>query len=197
MGNSNWSVSNGYWGMDLSDSDGWALTVNNSVESVDWVGSVGNGTDGTIGLNKGVLSLDNATITGLVVRVLVTGEGVRDGVSEVVLWMRVEGLSSNSLDYWSSDSLSDKWSGMDSVGDWCVCWSISSGGICWLSISCWSICLGISLMSNRGSVGWSISLLHGVNGWSSNSMMNWSSDSVGDLEIRQSLAKFRWNLCRG
>jgi len=74
MNSVNWSVGDCYRG--LGNCNGWALTVDNSVESVDWVSSVGNGTDGTIRLHKGVLSLNDIPIPGLVGGVLVSGEGV-------------------------------------------------------------------------------------------------------------------------
>ena len=99
----------------LSDSDGlldngWGLTVNDSVESVDCVSGVGDGTDGTIGLNKGVLSLDDISVTGLLSALGVSGEGIRDRVSVVVLWVRIirfRGYSNGlgnwlSIGYWSS-----------------------------------------------------------------------------------------------
>ena len=93
----NWSMGNlGDW----SDSGGFdnsgTGTVNNSVESVDWVGSVGHGTDGTVGFNKGVLSLDSITTTAFLLSMLVTSESIRNGVSVAVLWVWVVGLSGNS-----------------------------------------------------------------------------------------------------
>jgi hypothetical protein len=104
VGNGDWSVGNG-----LNDS--WGLTVDDGVESVDWISGVGNGTDGTIGLNKGVLSLDNISVTGLGGGLGVSGEGIRNGVSVVVLWMWVIWLwgSDDSLgnSEWLSDSAED------------------------------------------------------------------------------------------
>jgi hypothetical protein len=91
--------------------DSWSRTVNNSVESIDWISGVCNGTDGTIGLNKGVLSLDDISVTGFVGGLGVSGQTVRDGVSVVVLWMRVVGLS--------SDGLGNNWSSIaDGLGYW-------------------------------------------------------------------------------
>jgi len=114
-----WSVvSDGDWGgtedglgnSDLGDS--WGGTVNDGVESVDGVSGVGNGTDGTIGLDKGVLSLDDISVTGFGGGLGVSGEGIRDGVSVVVLWMRVIWLWGNG------DSLGN-WLGIgDSLGNW-------------------------------------------------------------------------------
>jgi hypothetical protein len=115
VGDSDWGVvSDSDWGV-MSDSDwgdglvdnSWGRTVNNSVESVDWVSGVGNGTDGTIGLNKGVLSLDNISVAGFVGGLLVSGESIRNGISVVVLWMGIVWLGcsgDNSLGNWLSIS---------------------------------------------------------------------------------------------
>ena len=88
------------WGSDLGDwsnglDDSWGRTVNNSVESVDWVSSVGDGTDSTIGLNKGVLSLDNISVAGFLLSLGVSGQTVSNRVSVAVLWVWVVWLSSN------------------------------------------------------------------------------------------------------
>jgi len=160
--NSQWSVMCDNWGSDLGDSNGWSLTVNNSVESVDRVRSVSYGTDGTIGLDKRILSLDNSSITSFVVGVLVTGEGVRYGISKVVLWMGVEWLSGNGLcdnglgDNWSCMYSLDCWGivgdrgSVDCVGNWCILWSISPLGISWCSECLGGISWGTNGMSNRG-----------------------------------------------
>jgi len=64
-----WSIS--YWGNSLDcywgyglDGD-WGGPVDNSVESVDGVSGVLDGSDGTIGLNEAVASLDNISISAL------------------------------------------------------------------------------------------------------------------------------------
>ncbi len=125
--------------------DSWGLTVNDGVESVDWVSGVGDGTDGTIGLNKGVLSLDDITVTGLVGRLGVSGKSIRDGVSVVVLWMRVIWLGGdgNSLGNWlgiSDWGSAEEWL---SNGNWGVTEELG------LSISEW---LSNSDGSDRGAV---------------------------------------------
>jgi len=173
---SNWSVGNSDWG--LGNSNGWTLTINNSIESIDGISSVGNGTDGTIGLNKGVLSLDDITVTGFVGGMLVSGEGVRDGVSVVVLWVRVEWFSTdwsgNGMSNWGGNGVSN-WSSMDSLYSWSVThWgSYSVGDRCNSShgMNGWSSITGISwgsisLSVSWGSVGLSVS-------WSS--ISNWST----------------------
>jgi len=158
----NWVNSLDDWGSngDLGNSRGG--TVNNSVESVDGVSGVGDGTDSTIGLNKGVLALNNISVTALVSRVLVSGEGIGHGVSIVVLWMRVVWLST---DGWN-DSLGG-------VGNWSHClgdeWSVGIG-------SNWSHSLGDQggVVVGRGGVGgisWSSV------GWSSIANCGWSKDS--------------------
>jgi len=120
MGNSDWSVGNSDWGSNTDLSWG---SVDNSVESVDGISGVGDGTNGTIGFNKGVFSLDNISVTGFVLVLLVSGNGIRNGISEVVLWMRVEWLGSNSLDDLLDWSVVDLW-GSDgvsyglSISDW-------------------------------------------------------------------------------
>ena len=112
----NWAMgvswlSVGDWSSDLGNSwdgsldDSWGRTVNDGVESVDWISGVGNGTDGTIGLNKRVLSLDNITITGLRGGLGVSGQTIGDGVSVAVLWVGVVWLSSN--DSWKINIISE------------------------------------------------------------------------------------------
>src|SRR5206468_2875441 len=71
-------------GNSLGD-DGRGRAVNNGVESVDGISGVGDGTDGTIGLDKGVLSADKISVPGLGGGLGVSGQGVRDRVSVVVL----------------------------------------------------------------------------------------------------------------
>jgi hypothetical protein len=94
-GISDWSsVDLGDWGNSLHDS--WGLSVDNSVETVDWVSGVGNSSDSTIRLDKRVLSLNNISVSGLVGGLGVSGKSVRDRVSVVVLWVCVIWLRGNS-----------------------------------------------------------------------------------------------------
>lgn len=87
---SNWEGStNGDGGSDGGLNDSGGRSVNNGVESLDWVSGVGDGPHGTIGLNEGVLSLDNISVTGLRCGLGVSGQGIGDGVSVVVLWVWV------------------------------------------------------------------------------------------------------------
>jgi hypothetical protein len=67
----------------------WGRSLDDGVESVDIVSGVGDSSDGTVRLDKGVLSLDDISVSGLVGGLLVSGESVSDRVSVVVLWMRV------------------------------------------------------------------------------------------------------------
>jgi len=122
-----WSgVGDGNWGgVDSSDSDGWGgvgdngsswgLSVDDGVESVDSIGSVGHSSDSTIGLDEGVFSSDDISITFLPGRVVISGKSIGDGVSVVVLWMRVEWLSSDG----NLCDVSNGWGVVDwgSVGD--------------------------------------------------------------------------------
>jgi len=132
---SDWAsdLGNGWSGNDGLLEDSWGRAVNDGVESVDWISGVGDGTDSTIGLNKRVLSLDDISVAGLVGGLGVSGQTVRDGVSVVVLWMGIVGLSSNGLgDNWSSECLGHWGVGVSNwscgVGSWSVGWANNSGG---------------------------------------------------------------------
>jgi hypothetical protein len=87
-------VNLGDWGNSLDDS--WSLSVDNSVESVDGVSGVGDSSDGTVWLDKGVLSRNNISISGLMGGLGVSGDSVGDGVSVVVLWVCVIWLRGDS-----------------------------------------------------------------------------------------------------
>jgi len=169
----NWSsgsVSDGWSGND-GGPDGWGRSVNNGVESIDGVSGVGDGPHGTIGLNKGVLSLNDISVAALVGGLLVSGEGIGHGVSVVVLWMRVIRLST---DGWGNSNwgLVVDWGVVDGVGNWGVGISNGWGGIPhswshggnagnWGSITDgWSSISGSSVSWSCG-VGWSVSV-----GWS-------------------------------
>jgi hypothetical protein len=200
MDKSSWVVGNGVWGSVVSDSnwsmgnsvggiswgsdsvhgmgnwsnglnvDSWGGSVNDGVESVDWVSGVGNGTDGTIGLDKGVLSLDNISVAALVGRLLVSGEGIRDRVSVVVLWMGIVGLG--------ADGVGNGWDGM-SDSDWVMGYGV--GGICWSSdgVGNWSGGVGMmsdsywSMSNSVGGICWgSIGVSNGI-GISQGSSWKW------------------------
>jgi len=117
-----WSVLSIDWSVGNSDAGGlsngnsdlsWG-SVDNSVESVDGISGVSDGSDGTIGLNKGVFSLDDISVTGFVLVLLVSGQSIGNGVSEVVLWMGVEWLGGNGLnDLWG---MVDLWG--NGVSNW-------------------------------------------------------------------------------
>ena len=84
------SVGNSYRCSDLSDGGGKRSLVYDGVESVDGISGVFDSADSTVGFNKAVASLDNITITALLLALSVTGESVLDVVSVAVLGMRVE-----------------------------------------------------------------------------------------------------------
>jgi len=119
---SDWGSGNGDWSrvVDLGDGNGWSGTVNDGIESVDGVSGVGNGTDGTIGFNKGVLTANNITVSGLGVSVLVSGESITDRVTEVVLWVSIVWFWGNGLD--------DSWCGISDLS-WGGISNLSWGGI--------------------------------------------------------------------
>ena len=90
----NWS-----WGVtsqDWSSSDGWCLSVDNSVEAVDAIGGVSDNAEGAVGLNERVLSGHCVSVSGFGVGLGVSGEGILDRVSKVVLWVVVVRLSGKS-----------------------------------------------------------------------------------------------------
>jgi hypothetical protein len=99
----------GYDGGGMNFSDHWSSgsPFYDSVESVDIISGVSNGSDGTIGLNKGVLSLDGISVSGFVSVLGVSGQTVRDRISVVVLWVGIEGLSSDSVNFGNGLSVSD------------------------------------------------------------------------------------------
>ncbi len=70
-----------------------------------WLTGVGDGTDSTIGLDERVLTGDDISVTGLTGRLGVSGEGIVDGVTVVVLGVGVEGL--DGLDDGSGLSIGD------------------------------------------------------------------------------------------
>lgn len=68
----------------------WARLGDDGVESVDIIGGVVDGADGTIGFNQGVLSLHNITITALNLGFHISGETIMDSIVEGVLWVGLQ-----------------------------------------------------------------------------------------------------------
>lgn len=62
-----------------------STAVNNSVETIVFVGSVVNGTDCAVWFNEGVRSFDYITIAGFMLRFLVTGMGIFYSIFEFVM----------------------------------------------------------------------------------------------------------------
>jgi len=138
------SISSNSWGSisldDWSNSldDGWGRSINDGVESVDGVSGVGHSSDSTIGLNKGVLTLNDISVTGFAGRLGVSGETILNGVSVAVLWVGIVWFWGNGLD--------DCWGcvgkrSMDLGHSWSVSQRRSSVG--WLTeISDWAAWAG-------------------------------------------------------
>ena len=122
VSDSDWSVSNSDWSVSYSDwkstsSDDWSgsdsgFLVDGGVESVDWVSGVVYDSPGTVGFEEGVASLDDISLSGFGLALGVSGQGVADGVAEVVGWVGVVFVISGGGshrgdwsvvgDYWSS-----------------------------------------------------------------------------------------------
>jgi hypothetical protein len=83
------------WGSVDGFGDSWGRSVDDSVESVDVISGVGDSSDGTVRLNKGVLSLDGISVSGFLVSLRISGKSVLDGVSVGVLWVVVEVLGNS------------------------------------------------------------------------------------------------------
>lgn len=64
----------------------WCRFMHNSIESWVFIGSVVYGTDGTVWLDKGILSLDNVTITCFVLWLDIASVEVIDAIFEGVFW---------------------------------------------------------------------------------------------------------------
>jgi hypothetical protein len=123
---SDWSCVNfcDNWGSMYFSDNSWGRSVDNSVESVNIISGVSNSSDSTIGLDKGVLSLNNISISGLGSGLRVSGKSIGYGISVVVLRVWVEWLRAGG-----DDSFGDNWRsgvcywGMDfsnwrSIGHW-------------------------------------------------------------------------------
>jgi len=126
MGIGDWSVGNSFddWSVgDSFDGNSWGRSVDDGVESLDGVSGVGDSSDSTIGFDKGVLALDNISVTGLTGSLGVSGQSIGDGVSVVVLWMRVIRLwlDSNGFHGWDNGFGENRGMGVCdwSVGNWC------------------------------------------------------------------------------
>lgn len=61
-----------------------SVLVHDGVETVVWVSGVLNGSGGTIRLNQGVRSLYDISLTGLVLALVVSGQGVLDVIGVAV-----------------------------------------------------------------------------------------------------------------
>ena len=83
------SMGYGDGGSDFSDGSGKRSLVHDSVESVDGISGVVNGTYSAVGFHQTVCALDYITITALVLALGITGQSVLDVVSVAVLGMRV------------------------------------------------------------------------------------------------------------
>jgi hypothetical protein len=94
-----WGDNLGNWGNSRSDGlNGSWLTVDNSVETVDWIGGVVDGSQGSIGFDKAVLSSDNISVAGFVLVLVVSGDGIMDSVAEAVLWVWIVWFRGDGLD---------------------------------------------------------------------------------------------------
>jgi hypothetical protein len=111
-----WGDNLGNWGNSRGDSlnTGWG-TVDDGVETVDWIGGVVDGSQGTIGFDELVLSSDDISITGFVLVLVVSGDGIMDRVAEAVLWMWVVWLRGDGLDNGRGHNLGH-WGGVSSIG---------------------------------------------------------------------------------
>ncbi|KAG8229058.1 hypothetical protein J437_LFUL005691 [Ladona fulva] len=134
------------------------LTVDDSVESVDGVSGVVDGTAGAIGFSQTVRSLDDISIAALVLVLGVSGESILDVIGVGVLGMRIVVGVDGDLGDGGNDSLSDgggsgvgEGSGM-SIGGCGV--SMGSKGGCGVSMGSIGGC-GVSMGSigSWGSVG--------------------------------------------
>ncbi|KAF4521996.1 hypothetical protein B566_EDAN012547 [Ephemera danica] len=114
------------WRGDLGDHGGrgnsWAILVYNSVESVDGVSSVVDGTTSAIGLHERVRSLDNISVASLSLSLVVSGDSVRNGVGEAVLRMSVVFVRDDGLGYYRGSSVGGSGVGGSGV-------AISRGGV--------------------------------------------------------------------
>lgn len=90
VGSISWGMGHhGGVGDGLNDGSSQRGLADDSVESVDGVGSVVDGAAGAIGLGQGVLAGDHISVAGLVLVLVVSGHGILDVVGEGVLGMGV------------------------------------------------------------------------------------------------------------
>lgn len=85
-----WSMSHGNGGSDsLYNGGSERGLADDGVESVDGIGGVVDGATGAIGFGQGVLASHNIAIAGLVLVLVVTGDGVFHIIGEGILGMSV------------------------------------------------------------------------------------------------------------
>jgi hypothetical protein len=65
VGSGNWSNDLGDWGNWSNDLSDGGFLADDSVESVDWIGSVVNNASGSISFDQGVLSIDDISVAAL------------------------------------------------------------------------------------------------------------------------------------
>jgi hypothetical protein len=164
MGISDWS-GNGMHGSDwgsnyLFSDDSLSLFLDNSVESIDGISSISNNSDGSIRFDEGILSLDNISVSGFGVRVLVSGQTISNGISEVVLWVGIIRFWLNGMNFGNRLGVSDGrlcvsngWGSSEGWSSIMGCYWGNSSGICWLSISNWPRSIGSSISDGSSSVG--------------------------------------------
>ena len=77
VGQGSGNLGDGWVGSDWGNSlDGKWLTVDDGVESVDWIGGVFNDTTGAIGFNQRVGSSDNISGARFLLFLVVSGQGI-------------------------------------------------------------------------------------------------------------------------
>lgn len=122
------------WGNDFGDNwsggdygflDDWALSVDDSVESVDRVGGVVNGSSGAVWFGQRVRSLDDVSLSRFFLRFAVSGQSVLNVIGVAVAWIWVVvGVDDGFSEGWSSG-----------VGNWSVSYR---GGISNRGVGDWS-----------------------------------------------------------
>ena len=130
------------------------LLVHNSVESVDGISSVINNATSSVSLNKRVRSLDDISVAGLVLLLVVSGQSIGNGVRVGVLRMSIILSRDNSLGDGGGSGVggnSGSSIGSTSVGRCGV--SVSGGSIGSTSVgrcSVRAVCRGSGIGSHSG-----------------------------------------------